>query len=118
MKRVASFGLAMVLVSGMAATARADEVTDWNEQMLRAALIAGTNPTTTTRVAALVQTAMFDAVNGINPRYSHIYVAPAGASRRAAAMQAAYAMLSKLYGASPANAPQIAFDARRIISLA
>jgi hypothetical protein len=27
-------------------------------------------------------------------------------------------MLSKLFGASPANAPQVAFDARRIISLA
>jgi membrane-associated phospholipid phosphatase len=33
-------------------------------------------------------------------------------------MQAAYAMLSKLYGATPANAPQVALDARRIVSLA
>src|SRR6185436_11332042 len=113
-------GLAMVFVCGIGVTAHADEVTDWNEQMLRTALIAGTNPTSTTRVAAMVQAAMFDAVNGINPRYTHIYVAPAapaGASRRAAAVQAAYAMLSKLFGASPANAPQVAFDARRIISL-
>ena len=120
MKGIASLGLAMVFVCGIGATVRADDVTDWNEQMLRAALIAGTNPTSTTRVAAMVQSAMFDAVNGINPRYSHIYVAPAappGASRRAAAVQAAYAMLSKLYGASPANAPQVAFDARRIISM-
>lgn len=120
MKRIASLGLALVLLCGVSATALADDVTDWNEQMLRAALIAGTNPTSTTRVAAMVQSAMFDAVNGINPRYSHIYVAPAapaGASRRAAAVQAAYAMLSKLYGASPANAPQVAFDARRIISM-
>jgi PAP2 superfamily protein len=120
MKRIARVGLAMVFVCGIGATANADEVTDWNEQMLRAALIAGTNPTSTTRVAAMVQAAMFDAVNGINPRYTHIYVppaAPAGASRRAAAVQAAYAMLSKLYGAAPANAPQVAFDARRIISL-
>lgn len=120
MKRIASLGLALVLLCGVSATALADDVTDWNEQMLRAALIAGTNPTSTTRVAAMVQSAMFDAVNGINPRYSHIYVAPAapaGASRRAAAVQAAYAMLSKLYGASPANAPQVALDARRIISM-
>lgn len=121
MKRLARLGLAMVFVCGISATVAADEVTDWNEQMLRAALIAGTNPTSTTRVAAMVQAAMFDAVNGIKPRYTHIYVAPAapaGASRRAAAVQAAYAMLSKLYGASPANAAQVAFDARRIISLA
>ena len=121
MKRIASLVLAMVFVCGIAAPVRADVVTDWNEQMLRAALIAGTSPTSTTRVAAMVQAAMFDAVNGINPHYTHIYVVPAasaGASQRAAAMQAAYAMLSKLYGASPANAPQVAFDARRIISLA
>jgi len=120
MKGIASLGLAMVFVCGIGATVRADDVTDWNEQMLRAALIAGTSPTSTTRFAAMVQAAMFDAVNGIDPRYSHIYVAPAapaGASRRAAAVQAAYAMLSKLYGATPANPPQVAFDARRIISL-
>jgi hypothetical protein len=121
MKQIANACLALAFVLVSTNLARADEVTDWNEQMLRAALIAGTNPTTTTRVAALVQAAMFDAVNGINPRYSHIYVAPAapgGASRRAAAVQAAYAMLSKQFGASPANPPQVAFDARRIISLA
>ena len=121
MNRTARLGLAVALVSAICATVRADEVTDWNEQMLRAALIAGTSPTSTTRVAAMVQAAMFDAVNGINAQYTHIYVAPAapaGASRRAAAVQAAYAMLSKLYGASPANAPQVAFDARGIISLA
>jgi PAP2 superfamily len=120
MKRIATLCLAMVFVCGIGASVRADEVTDWNEQMLRAALIAGTSPTSTTRVAAMVQAAMFDAVNGIDPRFSHIYVAPAappGASSRAAAVQAAYAMLSKLYGASPANPPQVAFDARRIISL-
>ena len=41
--------------------------------------------------AALVQAAVFDAVNGINPRYTPIRVTPAaapGASRRAAAVQA------------------------------
>ena len=121
MKRIASLVLAMVFVCGIAAPVRADVVTDWNAQMLRAALIAGTSPTSTTRVAAMVQAAMFDAINGINPRYTHIYVEPAasaGASQRAAAMQAAYAMLSKLYGATPANAPQVALDARRIVSLA
>ena len=121
MKRIANACLALAFVLVSTSAARADEVTVWNEQMLRAALIAGTSPTSATRVAAMVQSAMFDAVNGINPRYTHIYVAPAapaGASRRAAAVQAAYAMLSKLYGASPANPPQVAFDARRTVSLA
>lgn len=121
MKRIAHACLALAFVLFSTSAARADEVTVWNQQMLRAALIAGTSPTSTTRVAALVQAAMFDAVNGITPRYTHIYVAPAapaGASRRAAAVQAAYAMLSRLYGATPANGPQVAFDARRAVSLA
>jgi hypothetical protein len=54
-----------------------------------------------TRFAALVQVAVFDAVNGIENRYTPIHVAPAGpagASSSAAAMQAAYSILSRLYG--------------------
>ena len=73
------------------------------------------------RVAAMVQAAVFDAVNGVDRRYSAIMVdpaAPSGASRRAAAVQAAYVILSKLYGASPANAFQLTFDARRVVSMA
>ena len=76
-------------------TRQADEVTDWNQTMLRAGLIAGNTPTVMSRVAALVQSAVFDAVNGINPRYTPVFVTPAGppdASRRAAAVQAAYTM--------------------------
>jgi hypothetical protein len=48
------------------------------------------------RVAAIVQASVYDAVNGIERRYTPIHVAPAaprGASRRAAAIQAAYASL-------------------------
>ena len=108
MKRIANACLVLAFVLVSTSAARADEVTDWNEQMLRAALIAGTSPTSTTRVAAMVQAAMFDAVNGINPRYTHIYVAPAapaGASRRAAAVQAACAMLSKLRRITGRRAP-------------
>jgi PAP2 superfamily protein len=112
--------LSLILVAGVAVpAARADDVTDWNQTMLRAGLVAGTSPPNMTRVAAMVQAAVFDAVNGIDRRYSHIMVepaAPSGASRRAAAVQAAYVMLSKLYGAA---APQQAtFDARRAVSLA
>jgi hypothetical protein len=49
-----------------------------------------------------VQASVFDAVNGIDHRYTPIHVtssAPGGASRRAAAIQAAYAVLIKFYGA-------------------
>jgi hypothetical protein len=92
--------------------------------MLRAGLIAGTSPTTMSRVAALVQVAVFDAVNGLDPRYTPFMVqpagAPAGASKRAAAVQAAYAMLTKLFGSgapTPNAAQQATFDARRTVSL-
>jgi PAP2 superfamily len=78
-----------------------------------------------TRVAAMVHVAVFDAVNGLDPRYSYFHVepagAPAGASKRAAAVQAAYAMLTRIYGslAQPASgAQQATFDARRTVSLA
>jgi hypothetical protein len=67
--------------------------------MLRAALVAGTSPPVTTRVAAIVQAAVFDAVNGIARRYTPLHVepaGPAGASREAAAVQAAYAALVQL----------------------
>jgi hypothetical protein len=121
MKRVAHVWVLVLLILLVAHPARADDVTDWNQTMLRAGLVAGSSPLIMTRVAALVQAAVFDAVNGINPRYTPIRVtpaAPAGASRRAAAVQAAYAMLSRLYGATPANAQQVTFDARRTVSLA
>ena len=100
------------LVPGVA---RADEVTDWTEQMFRAHVIAAASPLNTTRSAAIVQTAIFDAVNGIEKKYSHIRVAPAapsGASKNAAVMQAAYATLVSLF---PTQKP--AFDARRAVSM-
>jgi hypothetical protein len=92
--------------------------------MMRAGLIAGTSPPNLTRVAAMVQVAMFDAINGLDPRYEYFRVnpagAPAGASKRAAAVQAAYAMLTKLYGSgasTPNAAQQATFEARRSVSL-
>jgi PAP2 superfamily len=87
----------------LATAVRADEVTDWNSIMLRVALLPpATNPLVITRVAAIVHSSVFDAVNGIERRYTPIYVQPAaprGASRRAAAVQAAYASLVRLYPA-------------------
>jgi hypothetical protein len=96
--------------------ASADEVTDWNEMLFRAALIAGSTPLAMTRLTAIVQASVYDAVNGIERRYTPILVkpaAPAGASLRAAALQAAYVALSKIYPAQ-----QLTFDAHRTASLA
>lgn len=99
-------------------TARADEITDWNATMLQVSASATppTSPPVMVRVAAIVQSAVFDAVNGIERRYTHIRVAPnapRGASKRAAAVQAAYVILSKVYASQQAT-----LDAKRITSLA
>jgi hypothetical protein len=123
-RNIVRSALAIVLIVGSASRAQADEVTDWNQVMLRAGLVAQTSPTTMTRVAAMVQVAVFDAVNGIEPRYAHFRVdpagAPTGASKRAAAVQAAFAMLTRIYGSgapTPNGAQQATFEARRIVSL-
>src|SRR5258705_11489525 len=89
----------------LAAPARADVVTDWNELAFRASLIGGASAQNAGRVAAMVQTAVFDALNGIDRRYSPIHVAPPesclGASRPTAAVQGAYQILFKAYLANP-----------------
>lgn len=97
-------------------TARGDEVTDWNGYMLHAALVAHTSPMVTSRVGAMVQAAVFDAVNGIERRYTPVHVtpnAPRGASTRAAVAQAAYTILVHLFPAQSAD-----FDAELAASMA
>jgi PAP2 superfamily len=77
-----------------------DPVLEWIDVMNTTVLSAGTAPNVTSRVVALVSASVFDAVNGIEPRYRSLQVrpdAPHGASQRAAAIQAAYAILSRLY---------------------
>ena len=105
-----------VLVAISSGVASADEVTDWNQVMLLATLTAPATPAPlTNRVTAIVQAAVFDAVNGIDRQYTPIYVpaaAPQGASCRAAAVQAAYVTLVDLYPAQKAT-----FDQQRTASL-
>lgn len=103
MKTIRMFGFLLIaLASLLTASARADEVTDWNRIMFAAALqaVPPTSPLVMSRNAAIVQVSVFDAVNGIERRYSSIHMPPGaqpGASRRAAAVQAAYAALVRLY---------------------
>ena len=106
-------GLAMLLL--VSSIARADDVTDWNQHMLRAGTVGGTSPLVMSRVAAIVQASVFDAVNGIDRKYAPVHVPPggaAGASRRAAAVEAAYTALLALYPAQKST-----FDARLAVSL-
>jgi hypothetical protein len=95
----------------------ADEIKDWTLVLIQATETAPVTPApVTTRVAAIVEAAVFDAVNGIDRRYAPIFVtpaAPAGASQRAAAVQAAYVTLVDLYPAQKAT-----FDQQRTTSLA
>jgi membrane-associated phospholipid phosphatase len=94
--------IVLIVVSVVPSRLRADEVTDWNQIMVQTVLNGQTSPVVSTRMAAIVEVAVFDAVNGIERRYTPIHVdfaAPAGASKRAAAIQAAYATLVVLYPA-------------------
>lgn len=105
-----------VLCFCFSATTKADEVTDWNQQLQQALLTANTSPIVSTRTSAIVHAAVFDAVNGIERRYEPIHVnfsAPRGASRRAAAVQAAYATLVSLFPAQ-----SVSLSAAREASLA
>lgn len=84
----------------LATAATPDPVVEWIGIMNNTVLAGGTNPLVTSRVVALFSASVFDAVNGIRPRYQYLYVAPNApgyASRRAAAVQAAYVVLSTVY---------------------
>jgi membrane-associated phospholipid phosphatase len=108
--------LAVAFAGFCLATARADVVTDWNQIMFQAALAAKTSPLDMSRNAAIVQGAVYDAVNGIDRSYTPLHVRPAAprkASPDAAAIQAAYASLVRLYPTQ-----QSTFDAQRAASLA
>ena len=86
--------LALVLGS---AVVRADAVLDWNEIAVNTAIADGQNGFAQARYGAIVQLAVFEAVNSITGDYRPylgMIVAPHGASPDAAAIQAAYRVLS------------------------
>ena len=66
-----------------------DPVLEWIGVMNDTVLAAGTAPNVTSRVVALVSASVFDAVNGIDPRFRPIQErpnSPHNASHRAAAI--------------------------------
>jgi hypothetical protein len=83
-----------------AAVAKADVVLDWNVIAVNTAVTNGQNPFAQARYAAIVQLAVFESVNAITGEY-HPYlgtiVAPPGACPEAAAIQAAYRVLSTYF---------------------
>jgi hypothetical protein len=109
---------ALLLLGTLAApaVAQADTVTDWNRAMVAGLEAAHVGPQASSRIGAIVQASVFDAVNGIERRYTPYHVAPAaapGASRDAAAANAAYTALVALVPSQ-----QALFDAQRAATLA
>ena len=111
------FGLGLALAAlGLAPGARADTVTEWNANLERAIFATAQTPGAQPRFSAIVQTAVYDAVNGIARKYTPYFVtepAPGGARPEAAAAQAAYTALKALYPSQAA-----ALDAELADSLA
>src|SRR2546423_8454653 len=99
--------LLVMAATGVAMKAASpDPVLEWIGVMNNAVLAGGTSPLATTRLVALVSASVFDAVNGIEPRFRPLHVtpnAPHHASQRAAAIQAAYAILLNMYPAQSAG---------------
>jgi hypothetical protein len=94
----------------------ASEVLDWNQIFIDTLVATNTANSSSQRLGAIVHTAIFDSYNGIERRYTPIFVhnwAPDGASRRAAVIAAAYTALVGLF---PSQQP--ALDASYAASLA
>jgi hypothetical protein len=95
----------LAMPAGRSRTARAshaDAVIDWNQTMLATFWSVNLPPPVGNRDGAIVQAAVFDALNGIERRYTPIHVppdAPPGASRQAAVVSAAYTALVSLFPA-------------------
>ena len=107
---------AISLASSISIPANADVVTDWNNAALDAIRAGNTTPPIASRSLAILHVSIYDAVNGIartHERYLVPSVAPASASRPAAASAAAHKALVHLF---PANASS--FDALNATILA
>jgi hypothetical protein len=88
--------LLAVALFGAATPACADVITDWNDQAVVFGVARTMTPAAAERVIAMVQVAMFDAVNSIDRKYRPYLVqlpATAGTSREAAAAAAAGTVL-------------------------
>ena len=93
--------------SSQASEQHPDQVLEWNQIFIDTLIATNTPNSSSQRLGAIVHTAIFDAYNGIERRYAPIFVddeAPAGASRRAAVIAAAYTALVALF---PAREPEL-----------
>ena len=105
----AACALAMTLGEGVSTSSRkadsTNQVLEWNQIFVDTLIVTNTPNSSSQRLGAIVHTAIFDAFNGIERRYTPIFVhdtAPRGASRRAAVIAAAYTTLAGLFPARQA----------------
>ena len=73
---------------------------EWNQIFIDTLIATNTANSSSQRLGAIVHTAIFDAYNGIERRYTPIFVRTRprrGASRRAAVIAAAYTALVGLF---------------------
>jgi hypothetical protein len=103
--RERTFGLCILAAALLigSVVAKADAVLDWNEIAVNTAIANGQNPFAQARTGAIVQLAVFEAVNSITGDYRPYLgtiVAPHGASADAAAIEAAYRALSTYFAGS------------------
>src|SRR5262245_7543523 len=98
------------------ASALVNPVLEWNQIFIDTLIATKTANSLSQRLGAIVHTAIFNAYNGIERRYTSVFfqdAAPRGASRRAAVIAAAYTALVGLF---PSQQPSL--DARYAASLA
>jgi hypothetical protein len=92
-------GLAAIALIGLAPSASADVVADWNERAVALVVARKLPPPPAERILAMTHVAMFDAVNSIERKYRPYVVqlpAAADASKEAAAAAAAATVLASL----------------------
>ena len=98
-----TFGaLKMAITDAQSFDEHSNQVLEWNQVFIDTLIATNTPNSSSQRLGAIVHTAIFDAYNGIDPRYTPLFVhdlAPSGASRRAAVIAAAYRALVKLFPA-------------------
>jgi hypothetical protein len=91
--------------SSLAIEDNPDQVLEWNQIFIDTLIATATANSSSQRLGAIVHTAIFDAFNGVDRRYTPVFVqteAPSGASRRAAVVAAAYVTLASLFPARQA----------------
>lgn len=112
MQKRAWSACALAALAGLSCAAQGDVLNDWQAQYRQAVREIGGGPGNLSRIGAIMNVAVYDAVNSINPTHTAYRNQISGyknASMEAAAAQAAYRTLSATAGATPGLQAQ--FDA-------